>query len=191
MKKLVYIIVYFPFVISYLLKGRFNKLILEDITVAQQNSRYFTTNHTLSSFINFIVHYPEWRMLYIFRIGGFWRTMLRYSYHNRINFYLQICEGGVEGGFFPQHAWSTIVLAEKIGKNCQVWQNVTVGKKYSGGGIPIIGDNVKICAGACVLGNIRIGNNVTIGANAVVLEDIPDNCIAVGVPAVIKLKCSE
>lgn len=190
MKRLIYIIVYFPFVISYLLKGRFSKLILEDITAAQQNSHYFSTNHTFSSFINFIVHHPEWRMLYIFRIGGFWRTMLRYIYHNRINFYLQI-GGEMKGGFFPQHAWSTIVLAEKIGRNCQVWQNVTIGKKYSGGGIPIIGDNVKVCAGACVLGNIKIGNNVIIGANAVVLKDIPDNCVAVGVPAVIKYKHTE
>lgn len=38
-------------------------------------------------------------------------------------------------------------------------------------------------AGAVVLGNICIGNNVTIGANAVVISDIPDNCIVVGVPA--------
>lgn len=44
---------------------------------------------------------------------------------------------------------------------------------------------MKISTGACVLGDIRIGNNVTIGANAVVLKDIPDNCIAVGVPAKI------
>jgi serine O-acetyltransferase len=45
---------------------------------------------------------------------------------------------------------------------------------------------VDIGAGAKVLGNIRIGNHVSIGANAVVLCDVPDNCIAVGVPAVIK-----
>ena len=58
-------------------------------------------------------------------------------------------------------------------------------------GIPIIGDNVRICAGAVVLGDIIIGNNVTIGANAVVLKDVPDNCIAVGVPAVIKKLASD
>jgi serine O-acetyltransferase len=45
---------------------------------------------------------------------------------------------------------------------------------------------VDIGAGAKVLGKIRIGNNVLIGANAVVLTDVPDNSIAVGVPAVIK-----
>lgn len=48
---------------------------------------------------------------------------------------------------------------------------------------PCVGKNCVIGAGACILGNIKIGDNVNIGANAVVLEDIPDNCTAVGVPA--------
>lgn len=140
------------------------------------NSRFLSTNNLFTSFLNFVVHYPEWRLMYI--------------YPNNINFF--ICKwGGVKGGFFPQHAWSTVILADKIGHNFQVGQNVTVGRMHSGGGIPTIGDNVKICAGACVLGNIYIGNNVTIGANAVVLTDVPDNCIAVGVPAVFKRRqCS-
>ena len=43
-----------------------------------------------------------------------------------------------------------------------------------------------IGAGACILGNVRVGNNVKIGANSVVLMDIPDNCMAVGAPAQIK-----
>lgn len=84
---------------------------------------------------------------------------------------------------FPHHSFSTILLAQSIGKNCHVWQNVTVGRKYPGGPTPIIGDDVYISAGASVLGGITIGNNVTIGAGAVVLKDIPDNSIAVGVPA--------
>ena len=53
---------------------------------------------------------------------------------------------------------------------------------------PRIGNNVDIGAGAKVLGAIVIGNNVTIGANAVVTRDVPDNSLAVGVPAVVKPK---
>ena len=53
---------------------------------------------------------------------------------------------------------------------------------------PVIGNNVDIGAGAKLLGPIRIGDNVIIGANAVVLCDVPDNSIAVGVPATIKLR---
>ena len=52
----------------------------------------------------------------------------------------------------------------------------------------MIGDNVYIGVGAKVLGNIRIGNNVKIGANAVVIKDVPDNATVVGVPArVVKI----
>jgi serine O-acetyltransferase len=47
---------------------------------------------------------------------------------------------------------------------------------------------VDVGTGAVLLGPIKIGNNVSIGANAVVLTDVPDNCIAVGVPATIKPK---
>ncbi|MDA9074604.1 hypothetical protein N9K21_04515 [Amylibacter sp.] len=48
---------------------------------------------------------------------------------------------------------------------------------------PTIGNNVIIGSGAKVMGNIKIGNNIKIGANTVVINDLPDNCIAVGVPA--------
>lgn len=74
-----------------------------------------------------------------------------------------------------------------IGNNVKVLQNVTIGGR-NGSGLPIIGDNVVIGAGAVLLGDIKIGNNVRIGANAVVLCDVPEDAIAVGVPAVIKQK---
>jgi serine O-acetyltransferase len=52
-------------------------------------------------------------------------------------------------------------------------------------GVPTIGDNVIIFPGAKVVGNIRIGNNVVIGANATVINDVPDNCVVAGTPAKI------
>ena len=66
-------------------------------------------------------------------------------------------------------------------KNCLIFQGVTIG--YSSSGVPQIGDNVVLTSGCKLLGGIRIGNNVIIGANAVVTHDIPDNSIAVGIPA--------
>lgn len=78
----------------------------------------------------------------------------------------------------------------KIGENCVIFQNVTIGSKWSGficnGEAPVIGDNVMIGAGAVILGEITVGDNSIIGANAVVLNDVPENSIALGVPATIK-----
>lgn len=73
----------------------------------------------------------------------------------------------------------------KIGKNCMIGSNVTVGGKSGHFEVPIIGDNVFIATGAKVLGPIVIGNNVVIGANAVVIKNVPDNCTVAGVPAKI------
>ena len=72
-----------------------------------------------------------------------------------------------------------------IGMNCMIGQNVTIGGKSGWYEVPIIGDNVEISAGARILGPIKIGSNVIIGANAVVVKDVPDNCIVAGIPAKI------
>jgi serine O-acetyltransferase len=73
--------------------------------------------------------------------------------------------------------------AVEIGKNCDIRHEVTIGNRQEYGDVPVIGDNVNIGVGAKILGRIRIGNNVLIGANAVVIHDVPDNCLAVGNPA--------
>ena len=70
-----------------------------------------------------------------------------------------------------------------IGQNCMIGQGVTIGGKSGWYEVPIIGNNVEINAGARILGPIRVGNNVIIGANAVVVKDVPDNCIVAGIPA--------
>lgn len=72
-----------------------------------------------------------------------------------------------------------------IGKNCKILQNVTIGGRGEGSGTPIIGDNVLIGAGACILGGVKVENGVKIGANAVVLKDVPENVTVVGIPAKI------
>lgn len=80
----------------------------------------------------------------------------------------------------------TVVHARAaIGRNCMIGQNTTIGGKSGWYEMPVIGDNVHISAGARILGLVRIGNNVIIGANAVVVKDVPDNCIVAGIPAKI------
>ncbi|PEQ95222.1 serine acetyltransferase [Bacillus sp. AFS006103] len=71
----------------------------------------------------------------------------------------------------------------KIGHNCVIESNVTIGGRSNLPELPVIGDNVFVGTGARVLGSIRVGNNVIIGANAVVIHDVPDNSIVAGVPA--------
>ena len=67
----------------------------------------------------------------------------------------------------------------KIGKNCTMYQGVTVGN-IDMKTFPVIGDDVFIGAGAKILGNVKVGNHVKIGAGAIVVDDVPDNCTIVG-----------
>ncbi len=85
-------------------------------------------------------------------------------------------------GLYIQHGFSTIVVARRVGRNCWISQQVTVGYRDSGEG-PILEDGVRIYAGAKVLGAITIGRNTRVGANAVVVKDAPADCTLVGVPA--------
>ena len=75
-----------------------------------------------------------------------------------------------------------------IGCNCTIGQSVTLGGNGKEPGVPVIGNNVYISAGARILGPIKIGDNCKIGANAVVITDIPNNTTAVGIPAKIITK---
>ena len=89
-------------------------------------------------------------------------------------------------GLFIDHG-SGVVIGEttEIGDNCTLYQGVTLGGtgKHVGKRHPTLGNNVMVGSGAKVLGPFKIGDNTKIAANAVVLNEIPDNCTAVGIPA--------
>ncbi len=100
------------------------------------------------------------------------------------------CEVEIGDDFIIDHFGGIVISGyAKFGHRCRIRNGVVVGLKDVNNPVaPVIGDDVDIGAGAKVLGNIKIGNRVSIGANAVVLCDVPDDCIAVGVPALIKPK---
>ena len=98
------------------------------------------------------------------------------------------CETRVGRRLLIEHFGSIIVSGDSvIGDDVVLRQGVTLGLRHAGTrGAPIIGDRVDIGAGAKLLGNIRIGNDAVVGANAVVICDVPPGMLAVGIPAVIK-----
>ena len=100
------------------------------------------------------------------------------------------CEVRVGKNFRIDHFGGIIISGfASFGDNCVIRDGVTVGlRRVDDPVAPRIGNNVDIGTGAKVLGGITIGDNVVIGANAVVLEDVPPNSIAVGVPAKIKTR---
>ena len=95
------------------------------------------------------------------------------------------CETTLGRRFRIDHFGGIVISGDAVfGDDCVIRNGVTVGLKHTGHrGAPVLGDRVDIGAGAKILGPIHIGNDVQVGANAVVLTDVPSNCIAVGVPA--------
>lgn len=72
-----------------------------------------------------------------------------------------------------------------------MYQGCTIGAVH-GKGAPIVGDNVLMYAGSKIVGKVHVGNNVVVGANAVVINDVPDNAVVVGIPArVVSLNASK
>jgi serine O-acetyltransferase len=90
----------------------------------------------------------------------------------------------IGGGLMIPHPNGIVIHPDSIiGPNCLLFQQVTLG--HAGAGVPTLGTHVDVGAGAKILGPITIGDGARIGANAVVLIDVPAGMTAVGVPAKI------
>lgn len=94
---------------------------------------------------------------------------------------LYIYTKDIGGGFYIQHGFATIISAKKIGENCRVYQQVTIG--YKGTENPILEDNVSVTCGAKILGGITMHESSLAAAGAVVVKDVPAMAIVGGVPA--------
>ncbi len=140
----------------------------------------------LPDLLYLLARYPEFRSLYYFRlsrgniIGAVISLLAKSVFRPCQTLYLTSREIGP--GFFIQHGYATAVSAHRIGKNCSVNQCAAIGWTDRSRP-PILGDNVSVKNGAKVLGPITIGDNVIVGANAVVVKNVPPNCVVVGVPA--------
>jgi serine O-acetyltransferase len=140
----------------------------------------------LSDLLFLLARYPEFRSLYYYRLSRGSLAGEAASLFARVLFKpmptLHLTCPDIGGGFFIQHGYATAVSAQKIGTNCSINQCAAIGWTDRSRP-PILGNNVHIKNGAKVLGPITIGDNVTVGANAVVVKDVPANCVVVGVPA--------
>ena len=140
-----------------------------------------------------LLTYPTLKAIRSYRLAH-WLYKRKYftlariiSQHARNKTGIEIHPGAVIGkGLFIDHGMG-VVIGETavIGDNCLLYQGVTLGGtgKDKGKRHQTLGNNVLVGAGAKVLGPFTVGNNVKIAANAVVLNAIPDDCTAVGVPA--------
>lgn len=151
----------------------------------------------LKHFISSYFFNPSFRLLLNYRIGRYliqskWKfnhliaSRFLYKQLTKRNCYISF-NALIGKGVRFAHPLG-IVVGDKviIEDNVTIWQQVTIGshgKASQDYAYPTVKKNVRIYAGAKVFGGITIGENVIIGANAVVLKDIPDNCLAVGIPA--------
>ncbi len=148
----------------------------------------------LISFFRYLITNHSFKVCVYFRLSKY------FSQHNKLFFYpilflykrIQIRYGiqmpyktTVGKGLAFSHYNTIVINADAIiGDYLTIFQGCTIGS-VRGKGAPVIGNNCVFFAGSKVIGNVKIGNNVIVAANAVVVKDIPDNAVVAGIPAKI------
>jgi len=152
----------------------------------------FKRDPAARSVAEIIFSYPGFHALLIHRVAhGLWRSRMFFlgrfvSHVGRFLTGIEIHPGAQIGrAFFIDHGMGVVIgETAELGDNVTLYHGVTLGGTTweKGKRHPTIGSNVVIGAGAKVLGPVHIGANTRIGANSVVLNDIPPNSIVVGIP---------
>jgi len=160
--------------------------------VLREDVKMFRLAHPEHGWLKY-VYYPDIRTVFIFRLST---LFYQYRILRPLAYFLTLVNDLIAGvwigpkvkvgpGLFFGHARGLVVNPEtKIGKYCSILQRVTIG-----GPNVVIGDYVEINSGVNIISNVRgkgflrIGDNVIIGAGAVVVHDVQDCSVVVGVPA--------
>lgn len=122
--------------------------------------------------------FPEFRNLVHYRISGLpapLRLAARAIWRKEKTLHIH-CDS-IGPGLFIQHGFATTITARSIGRDCWINQQVTIG--HTTKGQPVIGDRVRISAGAVVVGPINVGDDATIGVNATVVTSVPSGATMV------------
>lgn len=168
-------------------------LICTDLNALAGNSRLLKLKYVLSShaFHMTAMYRAGCAIARLPIVGKFFRIVFEYLI--RIIFSSDISlRSRIGPGLIIVHGHDIVIGANVvIGMQCKIFNGVTLGNKDTESNVnlqPSIGDNVILSTGCKVLGDVIVGSNSIVGANSVVLKNVPDNSIAVGVPAVIKMK---
>ena len=162
-----------------------NLLVKQDIEATFLKRNCTAKNDELKTkFIHLMLYYPEFA--YVF----FWRTGLRKRKWEKLftkDFNIKIFKSSkISGGLMCFHPYATVINAKSIGKNFQFRNGLTIGNKSDDNAmLPRIGNDVTVGAQVVIIGDIKIGDNVIIGAGSVVVKSVPSNCIIAGNPAKI------
>jgi len=136
------------------------------------------------------------RAIFLYRFGNwFWKRKLFFlaGMCQRLMHHFAHCwisaSAEIGPGFLISHVGGIVIGGgTKIGKNCDIRQNVTFGGNFNkqaedGRQQPIVGNGVSFGAGCVIIGPVKIGDNSIVGANSVVTRDVPEKVIVSGIPA--------
>ena len=181
---------------KWLVHGLFNRYVVSSAIIEADINQTIRVrgcqvvpNTLKKRFEHLMIYYPDFAFIF------FWRIK-RSNYSWRKLFYKDVpCKvfrsTKIGGGMVCYHPFASVINAKSIGDNFQFRNGLTIGNKGNDNSlIPSIGNDVTVGANAVIIGDINIGNNVVIGAGAVVVKDVPSNCIVAGNPAKIIRKLS-
>lgn len=143
---------------------------------------------TFIGLVYLLLRYPEFRSVFYMRIRYPWRLLCFYL-PGRTNLHIHTPSIRIGGGLYIGHGWGTVINAERVGENCLVGQNVTIGSRNEKE--CIIEDNVSVWAHAVVLGDITVGHDSQIGAGAVVVKSVPPHSVVIPAKSAVIRKDGE
>lgn len=165
------------------LRCKYSKKIEQDLDAWIKDREPIVCDSKFMAYGYYMVNYKELRNIVLnrFHHNPAMYCITKILFPPMETLYIHTSPEKIGGGFFIRHGFATIVVADEIGENCCIYQQVTIG--YNKDGKPKIGNNVTVYAGAIVVGGIEIGDNAAIGAGAVVTNNVNSNDVVVGCPA--------